>query len=143
MERARARQGILEKVTGIWVLSRSISEITSCGPQFAAHILVAATPAVCRGWNSASVLGELGADCKACHFLCHHLENVALFVIRGVWFYLQSLVLLEEARIVYVLFTVRVIVSVDVVVSIEPILMAPLFAELISVDVYRCQRHHL
>lgn len=68
---------------------------------------------------------------------------MALFVLCGVWSYLQSLVLLGEARAVCVLFVVLVVVSVGVVVSTEPILMVPLFAELIGVDVCRCQRHHL
>lgn len=51
--------------------------------------------------------------------------------------------MLGEARAVCVLFIVLVVVSVGVVVSTEPILMVPLFAELIGVDVCRCQRHRL
>ena len=88
---------MLEKVRGEWVLSGPVSEITGHDLQPAGHTLVAATLAVCRAWHRVSLVAELGAVCRACHPLCRHSQSTALFVIRGVWFYLQSSALLGEA----------------------------------------------
>lgn len=56
-----------------WVLSGPVFEITRRGPWLAVHTPGAAILTVGRAWPCVSLFAELGAVCKACHCLCHHL----------------------------------------------------------------------
>lgn len=136
MERVRVRDGILDKVMRGWVLSGPMSEITRGDPQFAVqypscshsgHLqCLALCIIICRAW---SYLPSLSLP-------YHHLESMALFVIHGVWFYLQSAVLLGEAGTVCVLFAVLVTISVAGWYRQNPFLLVPPLADPIAtVDV--------
>ena len=111
----RVREGILDPVTRGWVLSGPTSQITSGDPQFAVQY------PRCSYSGHSQCLAPCVIICRASRCLCHHLEGVALFVIHGVWFYLQRAVLLGEAGTVCVLFAVLVTVSVAGVVTTEPV----------------------
>lgn len=79
------------------------------------------------------LIAKLVTTCVTVWRTWHCLSSVEFGLIYRAWCCWERLEL----------FIVLVVVSVGVVVSTEPILMVPLFAELIGVDVCRCQRHHL
>lgn len=120
-ERVRARQGMSERVTGC-MFSGPVLEITSSDLS-AIHTLVAAVLAVCRAWRCVSLFAELGAVCKACHPLCHHLESMS-FVEFG--FISRARCCWERLALLMLLLAVLVIVSADVGLSLSPFLLVPL-----------------